>query len=113
LNDLKNVTTETLLELRLAQDDLARAQGVYDRIAERITIAQTEQNAPDRVRLRKRAEPPEVGTRAWKTIIAACGASFCLPFVVAGFCSIRQRRPSRRPARLEPASPPEQQQDHG
>jgi capsular exopolysaccharide synthesis family protein len=73
------------LELEFAKNELARAESVFERIAERILAIKTEMGAPEQVWAFKRAteskQPEE--TSPWRNVALACAACFCCPFVIA------------------------------
>lgn len=73
------------LELEFKRADLARKQDVYDKITERQVQLLTEQHAPSRVKLRRRAPVPKmpVELHPWKKMALASLACFCLPFGLA------------------------------
>jgi succinoglycan biosynthesis transport protein ExoP len=70
------------VEIEKARSELARAEAVHQRIAERIIQLQTEARAPDRVTVVMQAIPPRFPVETWpmKPIALALGGGFCFPF---------------------------------
>ena len=73
------------LDLKFKQDELARAEKVFDLIAERSVRLQTERGAPPRVARVQNADPPVVPEQVFpfKTAIPATLIGLCLPMALA------------------------------
>ncbi|MHC4178144.1 MAG: polysaccharide biosynthesis tyrosine autokinase, partial [Planctomycetota bacterium] len=72
------------VELEFAQSELARAQEVLNKIADRILALETEHGAPPRVTKQFKASAPTAPTNSWYTrALLAVLTSFCLPFGLA------------------------------
>ena len=96
LTDEKNELLKTgdrSLELSFTLQEVARAEDVYSRIADRIRTLQTEMAAPDRIeRLRDAtADTVVISTSPIKTMAAAGGGAFLVPFIIALLFELRAR----------------------
>lgn len=82
------------VDLEFARDELARAQEVFEKIADRIVMLQTEMGAPLRASPMQRATAPTKPRELipWKRLGPAAVAGLFLPFAVAVFWEQRQRR---------------------
>jgi succinoglycan biosynthesis transport protein ExoP len=84
LKNVRQVSGDTL-ELEFKRAELARAEQVFGLIAERALKLRTEQRAPPRVSLLKRADPPAAPIEyfPYRNILLASLAGLCLPFLLA------------------------------
>jgi capsular exopolysaccharide synthesis family protein len=73
------------VQLEFKRTELARAQEVHDRIADRIDALKTEQKAPSRVELQQIADVPKIPVELlpMKKMIVLSGGLFMLPFCLA------------------------------
>jgi polysaccharide biosynthesis transport protein len=73
------------LEFAFKRDELARAEKVFELIAQRSLQLQTERSAPARVTLMQSAEPPDAPVERFpfRNLALATLAAFCLPFALA------------------------------
>ena len=85
LESVEPAGVETI-ELEFAQADLARAQQVFELIADRVVMLRTEQRAPARVSRLQEATVPTlpVGPFPYTTLAVVAGAGFFSPFVLMG-----------------------------
>jgi len=76
---------------------LAKAEGVFAVLSERILRLTTEQRAPDRVKLLRAASAAEdpVVEAPYAAMAVASTGGFCLPFLIVGLCCLLGR--SRAP----------------
>ena len=77
------------VELANRRNELTRAQGVHDRIAERILQLDVEYAASDRVTMLSEAKIPTAPVRQilpYKMAVIAMLVGFALPFVIVGAC---------------------------
>ena len=83
-----------IVELEIARRDLNRAEDVYDRLNQRINDLRTENRAPARVNLVRKATVPRspVELIPWKQLMAVSLATFALPFAVALLWEFRSQR---------------------
>jgi len=73
------------MELEFAKGDLARAQQVFELIADRVVMLRTEQRAPARVTQQLRAAvPTEPVERPYSTMATVSLGGFLSPFVLLG-----------------------------
>ncbi|MFW6107023.1 MAG: polysaccharide biosynthesis tyrosine autokinase [bacterium] len=81
----RQATSSISLDLEFARIELARAQEIRNRIADRIETLKTEQRAPDRIDLQKEATPPQVPVEVLpvKKLSLLSLALFALPFSLA------------------------------
>jgi capsular exopolysaccharide synthesis family protein len=86
-------TGDRSLELAFTLQEVARAEDVYSRIADRIQKLQTEMGAPDRIeRLRDAtADTVVVSKSPIKTMTVASGGAFIIPFILALLFELRAR----------------------
>lgn len=93
LKQVKQVTGETL-DLEIKRAELARADDVLSRIAQRAFLLRTEQRAPSRVELLESATAPvyPVESIPFKQLSVAGTGAFLLPFLLALLWEIRCRR---------------------
>ena len=94
LSETKSLSGDTL-ELHRLQDDLAKAEGVYDVLSERILRMTTEQRAPDQVMLLRPATAAVVPVEKvpWSGIAMSCLLVF-VPISLAGAWEFMIRRVS-------------------
>jgi len=73
------------LDVEFKKQELVRAEDVHQRISGRIIALRTEQRAPDRVMLLKKADLPKKPVRVFpaKEIALAVLVGLCLPFLLA------------------------------
>ena len=85
--DLSELTSlaSTRGNLAAKESELSHAEGVYDRITERMRQLEIESNADDRVACLRPAEPPTtpVESLPWKIIAIVSLIGLCLPFGLA------------------------------
>ena len=83
LKKVKQFTGETL-DLEMKRAELARADQVLDRIAQRAFLLRTEQRAPSRVELLEKATVPlyPVEPLPYKQLVVASFGAFLLPFAL-------------------------------
>jgi len=81
----RKASSSISLDLEFARIELARAQEIRNRIADRIETLKTEQRAPDRIDLQKVASAPQVPVEMLpvKKLGLLSLALFCLPFSLA------------------------------
>jgi capsular exopolysaccharide synthesis family protein len=83
------------LNLEFARNELARSEEVFRRITDRITALRTEQSAPARASLLRKATKPELPiNNPYMTMAGLGGAAFGLPFLLAVLWEYRVRRVS-------------------
>ncbi len=84
---------EHAFNLEIARGDMAYAEAVRDKIAERVTVLRTEQNAPTQVLPIRRAEVPiQPATNPLKKVLVATLGGFTVPFALAVLWELRVRR---------------------
>ncbi|HEX7446070.1 MAG TPA: polysaccharide biosynthesis tyrosine autokinase, partial [Pirellulales bacterium] len=82
------------VDLEFARDELARAQEVFEKIADRIVMLQTEMGAPLRASPMQRATAPAKPRELvpWKRLLPSAAVGLFLPFALAVLWEQRQRR---------------------
>ena len=73
------------LELEFKLDEVARAEKVFELIAQRALQLQTERSAPARITLMQQAEPPDIPVEVfpYRHMAAVLLVCLCLPFALA------------------------------
>jgi len=96
LGELENVGGDAL-ELYFQKDELAKAEGVFAVLSERILRLTTEQRAPDQVKLLRSAEEATapVAEAPYTALAVAPLVGFCLPFLLVGICCLFGRSRAR------------------
>jgi succinoglycan biosynthesis transport protein ExoP len=82
------------LSLKFKEDELSAAQGVLDKISERMIAMRTERSAPARIILHNKAEAPQVPVEVlpFSKMSLAGMLAFCLPFALAVAWEVRAHR---------------------
>lgn len=92
----RSQVTGDAMDLEYKRAELARAEAVHAQIAQRLVTLRTEQRAPERVELMRKADPPKtpVELLPLKKIGLLCTALFFLPFGLAFAWELYVRRVS-------------------